>query len=91
MFSSSCGTLTTAAQGETPAGQYDQDESPYCEKNSLSNTPNYCNTTPYKDSNGHADGKVVFVYTNCATNAVLKTGQDPAYWYPGVSTGPKES
>ena len=66
-----------------------ENEAPYCDNSKLSDTPNWCNTTPYKDANGHADGKVLFVYTDCNTNAVLKTGQDAAYNYPGVSTGPK--
>ncbi|KUJ23341.1 uncharacterized protein LY89DRAFT_635605 [Mollisia scopiformis] len=82
----SCGTLTTAAIGETPAGYYNQDESPYCDKSSLSDVANYCNTTPHQDANGHADGKVIFVYTDCDTNIALPNGQDPAYWFPGVST-----
>lgn len=54
--------------------------------------PNYCNTTPYQDENGHADGQVLFVWVDCATNGLLPMSQQvPAYGYPGVSTGPKMS
>ncbi|TGO64028.1 hypothetical protein BCON_0009g00370 [Botryotinia convoluta] len=82
----SCGTLTTAPTGYTPSGF--SNPWPYCSKSGYKDTGNWCNTTPYKDSNGHAEGKVLFVLTDCKTNGVLKTGQDPAYEYPGVSTGP---
>ncbi|PQE15645.1 Cerebellar degeneration-related antigen protein [Rutstroemia sp. NJR-2017a BBW] len=85
----SCGTLTTSPTGEIAAGYYMENEAPYCTKKSYTDTGNWCNTTPYKDANGHAEGKVLFVLTDCKTNAVLTTGQDPAYEYPGVSTGPK--
>ncbi|KAI9649374.1 hypothetical protein NHQ30_001949 [Ciborinia camelliae] len=85
----SCGTLTSTPQGTMAAGYHDWDSAPYCTKKSYTDSPNWCNTTPYKDSHGHAEGKVVFVLTDCKTNAVLKTGQAPAYGFPGVSTGPK--
>lgn len=84
---SSCGTLTTALTKEQPAGYYSNDYVQYCDKKQLSDTANYCNTTPYQDDNGHASGKVTFVYTDCKTSTPLKTGQDEAYDFPGVSTG----
>ncbi|TGO26268.1 hypothetical protein BPAE_0063g00370 [Botrytis paeoniae] len=70
----SCGSLTTAPTGYTPPG-------PTAQKADTKILPT--------DSNGHAEGKVLFVFTDYKTNGVLKTGQDPAYEYLGVSTGPK--
>ena len=92
LLCSSCGTLTTSAKGEIPEpGEFTESTAITCDKSKLSDTANYCNTTPYTDSNGHADGKVVFVLTDCATDVALPNGQDDAYWFPGVATGPKPS
>jgi hypothetical protein len=71
-----------------PAGYYNSNRSPYCDKKSYTDTHNWCNKTPYKDTNGSAQGEVVFVYIDCKTHTVLKTGQKEPYEYPGVSTGP---
>jgi hypothetical protein len=83
---SSCGVLTSAAVEEEFAGIYDQSELTTCNTKSLTDTKNYCNTTPYYDANNNADGVVVFVYTDCTSGIPLKTGQDSAYNYPGVSS-----
>lgn len=74
-----------------PAGYYNQNEAPYCAAGSfVKDIPNWCNTTPYLDSNGHADGVINFVFTDCNTNKPLPMEyQAPPYRYPGVSTGPK--
>ena len=86
--SRSCGTLTSAPVLALGSGKVDI---PYCGKQPLTDTPNYCNTTPYQ-VNGHADGVVTFVFTDCTTNKVLPMSyQDPAYAQPGVSTGPMMS
>jgi len=64
----------------------------YCNMADLTDTPNWCSTTPYQDENGHAVGEVLFVWVDCKTNAVLPLSQQPpAYQYPGVSTGLKQS
>ncbi|PQE28506.1 Zinc-finger double domain-containing protein [Rutstroemia sp. NJR-2017a WRK4] len=86
----SCGTLTSTPEGSEVSGFSEPVTSfSTCTKKNYKDTPNWCNPAPYKDANGHAEGKVVFVYTDCKTNGVLKTGQDPAYEFPGVSAGPK--
>jgi hypothetical protein len=81
----SCGVLTEAAEETTSAGYYDDIPLTTCNTKKLTDNKNYCNTTPYYDSNNHADGQVVFVYADCVTGKPLKTGQDSAYNYPGVS------
>ncbi|KAF2666315.1 hypothetical protein BT63DRAFT_428078 [Microthyrium microscopicum] len=81
----SCGTLTNIPAQSLGKGTYLCDTKSVT---SLKNTINWCNTTPQKDANGHAGGKVVFVFTDCKTNNLLPMAvQDPAYAFPGVSTG----
>jgi hypothetical protein len=54
---------------------------------SYTDTPNYCNITPYTASDGNGAGASVFVFVDCTTNEVLPLSQQPeAYQYPGVST-----
>jgi len=61
---------------------------PYCNKDVLTDTANYCNTALYYDENGHAQGQIVFVFTDCATDELLPLSQQtPPYNDPGVSTG----
>jgi hypothetical protein len=62
-----------------------------CQKDgTYTNTINYCNTTPIKDSNGRAQGENHFVWVDCTTNEVLPMNvQDPEYRHPGVSTAGK--
>jgi len=87
---SSCGTLTVADTASVDVAEVSTDECVAGDLSALHNTANYCNVTPYVDSNGHADGEVVFVKVDCDTNAPLPMDQqDPAYRYPGVSTGPR--
>ncbi|TVY57061.1 hypothetical protein LCER1_G001922 [Lachnellula cervina] len=85
----SCGILTQAEEETTGAGYYGTSTLTTCNTKKLSDTKGYCNTTPYYDDNKHADGRVVFVYADCETEIPLKTGQDPAYNYPGVSSQEK--
>ncbi|KAF2205692.1 hypothetical protein GQ43DRAFT_467956 [Delitschia confertaspora ATCC 74209] len=85
----SCGTLTTASRKEMAAGYYMSNRAPYCDKDELKDTENWCNKTPYQDENGQADGRVIFVKVDCGTNALLPMDQqDEVYKYPGVSTAP---
>jgi hypothetical protein len=78
----SCGTLTNGGIETTGHDLQTQE----CTK-SYTDTPNYCNTTPYKDANGFTDGKTVFVKVDCVTNEILPLAdQDEAYQAPGVST-----
>jgi hypothetical protein len=62
-----------------------------CGPSHVTDLRNWCNRSLYKDSNGHFDGKAVFVLVDYSGSGVLKDGQDPAYNYPGVSTGPRMS
>jgi hypothetical protein len=83
----SCGTFTTAPVLYQPSGK---NVVPSCGKDQLKDTPNWCNTTPYVNSQGHADGLVTFIFTDCTTNKPLPMSyQNGAYAYPGVSIGPK--
>ncbi|EMR84678.1 hypothetical protein BcDW1_6662 [Botrytis cinerea BcDW1] len=86
----SCGTLTEAAEKSAPAGYMNSVTYQYCDKPSYTNTPNWCNTTPYKNAAGMADGKLYFVYTYCnGTGVDWEKMQDSPYVYPGVSTAQK--
>jgi hypothetical protein len=61
------------------------------QKGKFKDTPNYCNTTPFKDENGHADGMITFVFVDCGSGRLLPMDkQESAYRYPGVSTGIKQ-
>jgi len=81
----SCGTLTAAATGTIPSRE---DNMQYCNKDALTDTSNYCNTAPYYDDNGHAQGHVVFVCNNRATGEILSLSQQtPPCSDCGVSTG----
>jgi hypothetical protein len=81
----SCGTLTAAGIRRTGVDSLLEE----C-TNSYNDLPNYCNTTPYTDSNGYSKGVFVFVKADCTTNLVLPMDQQAAiYGYPGVSTAQK--
>ena len=85
MLSRSCGTLTVADTYSVGVGDQLVDE---CDKTSLHDTANYCNVTPFTDKNGNAVGDTIFVLVNCSTGEPLDMSkQEPAYSYPGVSTG----
>lgn len=84
----SCGTLTRSAEQTTPAGYLNSALVTSCDKSSYTDTPNWCNTTPYKPSEGRMGGEIYFILVDCDTHVVLKDGQPAAYNYPGVSTAP---
>lgn len=82
--------MTEAAEKSAPAGYMNSVTYQYCDKPSYTNTPNWCNTTPYKNTAGMADGKLYFVYTYCnGTGVDWEKMQDSPYVYPGVSTAQK--
>ncbi|TGO52702.1 hypothetical protein BOTNAR_0316g00090 [Botryotinia narcissicola] len=86
----SCGTLTETAEKSAPAGYMNSGTYQYCDKASYTNTANWCNTTPYKNAAGLADGKLYFVYTYCnGTGVAWEKMQASPCIYPGVSTAQK--
>lgn len=90
----SCGSLTTAKMADDRPKANNLNSNSFlsgtltCEASSNNTIQNWCQTTPYINSDGSVGGETVFVSTGCAGNhAPLEfCFQDPVYCLAGVST-----
>ena len=82
--------MTEAANEATTSGAFctsmscSSEVKQVCKKDKLK-TSTFCQTT-YVIVDGKVNGRSIFVATGCDGNRACPTGQDPIYYWPGVSS-----